>query len=284
MTTQPDDAILYTTARGMFGTELRRLREQAGLSLSQLGEIANCDKTYLSRIERAEKFPKEAVAEALDDAVGAGGLLNRLWYLATSGSVIDYVRRFMQLEVRATKMHQFLCDTVPGLLQTEDYARRLIGEGMPSLSEERIEGLVVARLARQQRLRQEKPPLYWAVLDESAIRRPVGNPSVMADQLARVVQAAGQPRVVIQVLPFSAGAHASPGGSLTLLSFAHDPDVAYLEGSHIGKLVESREDVAEHSLRLDLIRAKALSPEASVAFLQQATEEYRQCASSTDTT
>ncbi|MEV3855338.1 helix-turn-helix transcriptional regulator [Streptomyces sp. NPDC050095] len=284
MTVVPDDSILYVTARGMFATEARRLRAEAGLSLTRVAESARCDKGYLSRIERGEKFPKEAVALALDEALGARGLLSKLWYLAVSGSVVDYARRFTELEARATKMHKFLPATIPGLLQTEAYARQLIRSGHPRVPERRIEEMVVARMARQQILRREQPPLLWVVLDEAVIRRPVGGSVVMAQQLELVVEAAGQLDVIIQVLPFSAGSHGLTGEALTLLSFAHGQDVAYSEGGFSGTLLESNSAVADYSFRYDLMRVKALTPEASIQLIRQAVEEYRQCAASPGTT
>ncbi|MFI7338169.1 helix-turn-helix domain-containing protein [Streptomyces sp. NPDC050085] len=284
MTVVPDDSILYVTARGMFAAEARRLRAEAGLSLTRVAESARCDKGYLSRIERGEKFPKEAVVLALDEALGARGLLSKLWYLAVSGSIVDYARRFMELEARATKMHKFMPATVPGLLQSEAYARELLRSGHPRAPQRIVDELVVARMARQQVLSREDPPLLWAVLDEAVIRRAVGGPGVMAEQLEKVVAAAGQPDVVVQVLPFAAGASGLSGESLTLLSFAHGQDVAYLEGNRIGNLVELTQAVADYSFRYDLVRAKALTPEASIDLIRQAAEDYRACAPTPDST
>ncbi|MEV5610343.1 helix-turn-helix transcriptional regulator [Streptomyces sp. NPDC052225] len=278
MTAAPDDSILFVTARGMFASEARRLREEAGLSLTRVGEVARCDKGYVSRIERGEKFPKESVAAALDEALGARGLLERLWLLAVSGSIDDYARRFMELEQRASKMHKYMAQTIPGILQTESYARALIGASRPRLSAEQVEELVVARVARQRILRREEPPLLWAVLDEAVIRCPMGGASVMVRQLERVAQAAGQPDVTIQVLPFSAGARGLEGGSLTILSFPRGSDVVYREGIDSGSLVESAEAVSDYSFRYDLLRVKALTPEASIDLIQTAIEEYRSCA------
>lgn len=269
------DVIPPLTPRGLLGYETRRLREDAKLSLADVARIAACDKTYLSRVERAEKFPSEIFIAAVDTALGAGGLLNRLWEAAYNSVFPDYVRRFMELEAKATKMHKYMVHTVPGLWQTEDYARALITAFNPTSAPERIEELVVARLARQRILNSLKPPLFWVVLDEAVLRRAVGGPQVMAAQLSHVLGMAQRPNSVVQVMPFAAGEHACQDGSLTMLSFADDHDVAYMEGVKSGHLVEARDRVNGLGLRYDLVRAKALPPEASLDMIKQAVEEHQ---------
>ncbi|GAB2922900.1 helix-turn-helix domain-containing protein [Streptomyces mayteni] len=268
------DVIPPLTPRGLLGYEARRLREEQKLSLNDVAKIAACDKTYLSRVERAEKFPSEIFIVALDKALGAGGLLKRLWEAAYHNVFPDYVRRFMELEAKASKMHKYMVQTVPGLWQTEHYARALISAFNPTAPAERIEELVVARLARQRILTAQKPPLYWVVLDEAVLRRAVGGAHIMADQLSHVVAMAKRPNCVVQVLPFSAGEHALQDGSLTMLSFTNDQDMAYMEGVKSGHLVEARDEVEGLGFRYDLVRAKALSPETSVDVIQQAVEEF----------
>lgn len=271
------DVIPPLTPRGLLGYEARRLREDAKLSLADVARIAACDKTYLSRVERAEKFPSEIFIAAVDTALGAGGLLNRLWEAAYHSVFPDYVRRFMELEPKATKMQKYMVQTVPGLWQTEEYARELV-RATPRLTDERVEEMVMARLARQRILNGPKAPLFWVVLDEAVLRRVIGGPRVMAEQLSHVVRMARQPNAFVQVLPFSAGAHPATGGSLTMLSFANDSDMAYTEGVESGHLTEGRDAVAEFMLRYDLVRSKALAPEASIEMIQQTAEEYQRCA------
>ncbi|MFD5315721.1 helix-turn-helix transcriptional regulator [Streptomyces sp. NPDC127098] len=272
------DVIPPLTPRGLLGYEARRLREDAKLSLADVARIAACDKTYLSRVERAEKFPSEIFIAAVDTALGAGGLLNRLWEAAYNSTFPDYVRRFMELEAKAVKMHKYMAHAVPGLWQTEHYARAVIRSANPNATAEFVEEMVVARLARQRILNRPKPPLLWVVLDEAVLRRPIGGAQVMAAQLSAVVKMAGQPNTVVQVLPFGAGEHPTLGGSLTMLSFTDDHDVAYVEGVQTGQLMEARDTVAEYGLGYDLVRAKALSPDASIDMVRQVAEEYRQCA------
>ncbi|TDC09302.1 XRE family transcriptional regulator [Streptomyces sp. 8K308] len=263
------------TPKALLGYETRRLRESANLSLAQVARKACCDKTYLSRVERAEKFPSEAFMATIDTALNANGLLNRLWLVARNSTFADYVQRYLELEVKASAMYKYMSQTMPGILQIGDYTRAITRAGLPRADEERVEEFVVARLSRQRLIEQKAAPLLWTVLDEAVLRRPIGGRRVMAAQLEHAIEAAQRPNVVFQVLPFEAGEHGSLGGSLTLLTVSDNPSVAYRENSHTGELDESRAAVDECSLRYDLIRAQALSPKASLAFMEKVWEEYR---------
>jgi transcriptional regulator with XRE-family HTH domain len=277
MANKPGDSNFYLTARGLFAKETTRLRETADLSLAQLGELASCDKTYLWRIEQGEKFPKEAIAQALDKALNAGGLLTRLWRLATSGTARDDYGRYRELQPRAIKMQQYQSAYIPGLLQTEEYARTLINEGHPFGPPERVESLVVARLARQQWLQRENPPVFWVVLDEAALRRQVGGPAAMARQLSHLVEAAQKPNIFVQVLPFTAGAHPMMGSSMTIMSFPNDADAAFLEGTYRTTSVAAREEILFYTLQYDLARVRALTPEDSLDFIRKIVEDFERC-------
>jgi hypothetical protein len=184
----------------------------------------------------------------------------------------------MEYEAKSNAMHKYMAHSIPGLLQTDAYAREVLRLGQPWCTEDEIEEKVAARIRRQALLLRADPPLLWVVLDEAVIRRPVGGAAVMRDQLTAVLDASRSPLVEVQVLPFSVGGHSAMGGSLTLLSFENASDVAYLEAGHSGELVEDRAMVARHSYRYDLVHARALSPEASAALIQQAMEDFGRCA------
>ncbi|WP_311044676.1 DUF5753 domain-containing protein [Streptomyces sp. ID38640] len=162
---------------------------------------------------------------------------------------------------------------VPGLLQTDAYARALLRTSRPRDTDAQIERLVSARMERQSILAGSSPPLLWCILDEAVVRRPVGGPMVMRDQLEHLLTQVQSSHVVMQVLPFGAGEHPVMGGSLTLLSFERGPDVAYTESSHSGELIEAPEDVAEYTLAYDLLQAKALPPDESVTLVRSALED-----------
>ncbi|WP_246530757.1 DUF5753 domain-containing protein [Streptomyces bathyalis] len=176
-----------------------------------------------------------------------------------------------------------MAHSVPGLLQTEAYAREVLRLGQPWCTQGEIEEKVEARMGRQKLLRRPAPPLLWVVLDEAVIRRPVGGAACMREQLGRVLEAAVQPRIEVQVLEFAAGGHSAMGGSLTLLSFENASDVAYLEAGHSGELVEDRAMVALHNYRYDLVQARALPPEASTVLICKAMEEFGRCAAQNPT-
>jgi Domain of unknown function (DUF5753) len=175
----------------------------------------------------------------------------------------------VELEASTTSIQSFDVQVVPGLLQTEGYARAMLQAGRHASVDE----LVAARLDRQRILNQQQPPLYWVVLDEGVLRRLIGGAAVMREQLKRLVELATSPRIVLQVLPYIAGAHAGLDGPLTILSFAEGPDAVYIEGIGSGQLMTRPEDVERCHLIYNLVRAAALSPEASVAMIAATMEE-----------
>lgn len=177
----------------------------------------------------------------------------------------------MRFEQRATRMRKYMAATVPGLLQTESYVRALLAAARPSVGGA-LESLVRARLERRLLLTGESPPYFWAILDESVLRRPIGQPEVMREQLTYLLHMQETERVSLQVLPFSAGVHPALGGSVTVLSFDRRPDVAYLESSHSGELIDDPEAAAGYGLAFDQLHAQALSPHASAAMIRNVLE------------
>ncbi len=258
----------------LYGVKLRKLRVRAGLTQRQLGDKIPIAHSRIAQFELGKEVPPEDVNAKLDVLLGADGDLIDLWGHIKRTPYPDWARKFMEYEARANAMHKYMAHSVPGLLQTEAYAREILRLGQPWCTREEVEEMVAARMERQLLLRRKQPPLLWVVFDEAVIRRPVGGGAIMREQLARVIEAATAPRVEIQVLPFAAGGHSAMGGSLTVLSFESDPDVAYLEAGHAGVLVEDRAVVAHHSYRYDLVHAQGLSPEASVALIQTAMKEF----------
>lgn len=165
-------------------------------------------------------------------------------------------------------------ETVHGLLQTRAFAEVILRAGAPFASEDEIEHKVAARLKQQERLHGPNPPRYWFILDEASLRRIVGNPRLMRDQMQQLLQAGTLRHVTLQVLPFSAGAHSELGGSLTLLTLPGGSTVAYEEGSRNGLLIEKSDIVAKRRAYYDLLRAQALSPRESQAMISKALEAF----------
>ncbi|WP_086860393.1 helix-turn-helix domain-containing protein [Streptomyces milbemycinicus] len=264
-----------TSLAALYGAKLRKLRLRAGWTQRELGEKVPIAHSRIAQFELGKEIPPKDVNDVLDAVLGADGDLCDLWEHVRRTPLVDWARKFVQYEARANVMRKYMGQYVPGLLQTEAYAREIVHLGHPWCTASEIEETVRVRIDRQSLLGRAGSPLLWVVLDESVLRRPVGGAEVMCEQLARLAEASEAPNIEIQVLPFAAGGHPL-GGSLTLLSFQNRPDVAYLEGIS-GELVEDATAVARHAYRYDLVRAMALPTAASTALIRQAMEDFNRC-------
>ncbi|MBT2364752.1 helix-turn-helix domain-containing protein [Streptomyces sp. ISL-10] len=261
----------------LFGSQVRRLRTAAGLTQAQLGAKTHVVSTRITQVERSSGAkPTLELARALDAALGADGLLVDLWPHVYRESFPDWSRTFMAYSAQAAAIRQYTAHVVPGLLQTEEYARAVLSVGLSLKSEEQLEERLSARLERQKRLLSPKRPDLLVILDESVLRRPVGGDDVMRRQLAHLARAATKPNVTVQVLPFAAGAHDMLGGSLTVLTLPNGTEVAYTEGAHHGQLFEDPAEVEHLALAYDRLGAAALPPFMSLDMIRSAMEDdYR---------
>ncbi|SDM63741.1 Helix-turn-helix domain-containing protein [Streptomyces sp. cf386] len=263
------------SGRAMLGQTLRVLREKAGKSLGQLADETGYEKSYLSRLESGDRLSKVTVMEDLDGYYGTGDLLLSHWKAARLDAFKDQYKRFMELEATARIMWKFTLG-IPGLLQTEDFARGVLsGAQTTADGDEIVEELVVARLGRQYLLRQKPEPEVRIIMDEFALRRPAVRGKTWHDQLLHVEAASLWPNVTLQVLPFSAGAHHHMNGSLTLLWQRDGSAVAYKEGNGCSRLIEDPDEVLRQRLSYDRLRDLALSPSDSLAIIRDALEEHR---------
>lgn len=262
------------SVRHLFGAELRGHREEAGMSLEQLAEVVNSSRSHLGRIELAEYMIPPELPAQLDAAFGTDGIFVKLYALARHEVHPDKYRRFMELEARAQSIGHYAGQLVPGMLQTEEYARALFRVSNPEATAEEIEEKVAARMSRQALLRTTSAPHLSVVMDEACVRRPVGGPVVMRAQLARLAELVDTPHTVIQLLPYEHGEHAlmGGGGALYLLTLDDGSSVAYEEGIATGLLIEDRERVVRRSRSYDLLRAYALSPTQTAAFIHSVME------------
>ncbi|MFH8467328.1 helix-turn-helix domain-containing protein [Streptomyces sp. NPDC017991] len=260
------------------GRTLRFLREKAGKTLAQLAAETSYDKSYLYRLETGERLSKRAVMEDLDAHYGSGDLLVRLWRDARKDVIKDKYKAFMELEATASVMWKFQL-AVPGLLQTEGYARAVLsglsGAQATAGNGDYIEEQVAARMGRQELLYRQPAPCVRVILDEGALRRPVRDAQVWADQLSRLVEVGELPSVALQVLPFTAGVHDLMGSHLTLMWQRVGDPVAYVEGNRIGELIDDPDKVLAFRLSYDLVRDAALTPAESMAFIKRLLEECR---------
>jgi transcriptional regulator with XRE-family HTH domain len=266
------------SGRATLGRTLRFLREKAGKSLGQLAQETSYDKSYLYRLEKGERLSKRAVMEDLDSYHGSGDLLVRLWRDARDEVVKDEYKGFMELEATARVMWMFQL-RVPGLLQTEDYARAVLsglsGAQTTAGNGEEVEEQVALRMGRQELLYREPTPSVRVILDEGALRRPVPDTKVWTDQLSHLMDAAELPSVAIQVLPYAAGVHDLMDSHLWLLWQRVGDPVAYVEGNGFGELIDDPDKVLSFRLSYDLVRDAALTPAESTAFIKRLLEECR---------
>ncbi|SNX58113.1 helix-turn-helix protein [Streptomyces sp. TLI_55] len=252
-----------------YGFELRRLRESAGLSQKQLGDILNYTGSLVGQIETARKVPTPEFSERADAALGSDGLLSRLVELVLRSQLPAWFRQVAELQTRATEICSFETHMIHGLLQTEEYARAVLG----ALDETNLDDRTAVRLARQRIFEKEKPPVFWAVLGESALYQEIGGPDTMRGQLAHLLTFETNPMINIQILPFAAGAHAGLTGSFDVYRFASDPTIVYTEGYGSAHPTANPDTVNNCALRYDHLQAAALPLRESAAMIRRVMEE-----------
>ncbi|GAA1387934.1 helix-turn-helix transcriptional regulator [Kitasatospora putterlickiae] len=264
------------TPREYYGSELRRLREAAMPKMSQdrLGALTFVSGSYIGQLENAQRAPQLDLSIRIDVALDTDGALERLHELLEYSRFADYFQEAVEHESRATSICEFAGHVVPGLLQTADYAKALSLGGQPLLADDELADLVAARLERQRLVNDPTGPELWFILDESVLRRPVGGHGVMANQLRHIASLMTRRRLIVQVVTFEAGPHALLGGMLALMTFADAPPLVYQEGRFAGQLIDDNHLVAKCQRAYDLVRAAALSPEASLDLILSAAEDY----------
>lgn len=252
-----------------YGFELRRHREAAGLTQKQLGEIVNYTGSLIGQIETARKLPTPTFSERVDAALGTGGLLTRLVDLVMRSQLPAWFQQVAELEARAIEICTFHTHLVHGLLQTSAYVRAVLG----TLDQTDLDDRTAVRLARQRIFEKNEPPVFWAVISEAVLHQEIGGPETMRGQLAHLLSFEGNPRINIQILPFSAGAHAGMQGSFDLFRFASDPDIVYTEGYGSGHPTANPDTVKDCSLRYDHLQAAALPLRDSAELIRRVMEE-----------
>jgi len=252
-----------------YGYELRRLRESAHLTQRQLGDILNYTGSLVGQIETARKVPTPEFSERADAALGSDGLLTRLVQLVLRSQLPAWFQQVAELEARALEICTFQTHMIHGLLQTSAYARGVLG----ALDQTDLEDRTTVRLARQGIFNREAPPVFWMVISEAALYQEIGGKGTMRGQLAHVLAFEANPRINIQVLPFSVGSHAGLQGSFNLYRFSSDPTIVYTEGYGTGHPTANPDSVRDCSLRYDHLRAAALSPKDSAELIRRTMED-----------
>jgi hypothetical protein len=258
----------------LVGSQLRRLRIQAGLSREEAGDRIRASEWKIHRLENGQVgFKERDVVDLLSlygvtDSAEIEALLDLAretndtgWWHRYGDLLPQWFRAYVDLEQAATLIRAYEGQFVPGLLQTDDYMRAVMGGALEETGEE-TERRVQLRLARQALLTRPGPPRLWAVVDEGALRRPVGGARVMRAQLERLIECARLPSVVLQILPFGAGAHPAMVGAFSILRFADDdlPDVVYLEHLTGAMYLDKRDDVQQYLHVMESISVRAARP------------------------
>ncbi|RMB85496.1 helix-turn-helix transcriptional regulator [Streptomyces shenzhenensis] len=252
-----------------FGYELRRKREEAGLTQKELGGIVFCTGSLIGQIETTLKVPTREFAERVDAALMTDGCFSRLVGLVLRSQLPHWFQPYAEMEAKAGYISTYQCQLVYGLLQTPRYAAAMLGID----NQDRLEERVAARMERQRILKREQSPVLWVVMDESVLLQAVGGRAVMREQLAHLLTLRDKPWVHLQVLPFEVGAHTGMRGAFTLLRFDSDPDLHYFEGYDQGHMTANPQVIRERSVGYARLQATALSPEDSADLIAGVMED-----------
>jgi transcriptional regulator with XRE-family HTH domain len=264
----------------VWGEMLKHIREASGLSREELAAQANLSPSTIRSYEDGWRSPvRRTVEEQIEAAPGLNsqGVLLKLWDQfeeAMNYSVFPtWVADLIDREQEADSIRWFSVDLVPGLLQTEDYARALMAARL-RITPEEIEERVAERMKRQEVLGRQNPPLVLAIIDEAALQRPVGGHHVMAEQVRRLIETGGGPNIKITILPLATGAHEGLSGAFGILDFTDRPSVGYQEGSVRGLSLTEREDVEALRLKWDTLNGEAASWSVSKTYLEEAYKRW----------
>jgi hypothetical protein len=271
-----------TVRRMLVGSQLRRLRTEAGISREQAGEAIRASGWKIHRLENGQVgFKQRDIVDLLRlYGVTDPGEMTALvvlareanepgWWQQYGDLLPQWFRPYVDLESAATLIRTYEGQLVPGLLQTEDYMDAVIRGALLNESPEEVERRVRLRLARQTLMTRADAPRLWAVVDEGALRRPVGSPEVMRAQLERLIDATKLPNVILQVLPFGVGAHPAMVGAFSILRFADRelPDVVYVEHLNNAAYLDKRDEVEQYLDVMESLCVASEPPGKTVEFL-----------------
>jgi hypothetical protein len=292
-TVQPDgeppaDTLGPTVPRLILGNQLHRFREAAGVTPEAAGYEIRASRSKISRMEKGQVRLKERdvtdllTLYGITDEKTRAGLVTLVrqanapgWWSKYGDIMADWFEAYLGLEAAASVIRTFELQFVHGLFQTEAYARAVTLLGHTAAPAEEIDRRVTLRLKRPDLLTGPEPPQVWSVIDEGALRRPVGGRAVMRAQLNWLIEVAELRRVTVQVVPFSRGGHAAAGGSFTVLRFGETdvPDVVYIEQLTSALYLDKREDVDHYLEVMNHLSTEALTPVQSARFLAEIIRE-----------
>ncbi|MEV4711861.1 helix-turn-helix transcriptional regulator [Micromonospora sp. NPDC049374] len=273
-----------TVLRMLLGAQLRRLRESQGVTRESAGWEIRSSESKISRMELGRVgFKERDVADLLTlygvTAEQERAALLKLardannpgWWHRYGDVLPGWFQSYLGLEAAAALIRSYEVQFVPGLLQTPEYARAVVLLGHSTAGPEEIDRRVDLRMRRQELLSRPRPPRLWAVVDEAALRRPIGGPEVMRGQLEALLRATRTPNVRLQVIPFAAGGHAAAGGAFTILRFGDQdlPDIVYIEQLTSAIYLDKREDLDFYAVAMERLCVEAEPPERTPEILER---------------
>jgi transcriptional regulator with XRE-family HTH domain len=255
------------------GGELRRARRDRGLSQEELAQRINYSSSLVGMVEIGHRTPSQDFVGRLDAALESGGFFERLLALVRADAAPPWLREWIQVEAEATLIRWFEPSLIPGLLQTEAYARAVLtGGGM--LREAEIEQRVASRLARQAVLSREAPPEVVFVVDESVLRRQIGDVAVMAEQFGHLLNVGELAHVDIHVVPAEVGMHPGLAGPFILARTTDGAEVAHLDNQLRAHVTDRSEDVDSLQRAWERVRGEALPRRASRKLIQEVARSW----------
>jgi transcriptional regulator with XRE-family HTH domain len=271
------------------GSQLRRLREAAGITRDAAGYAIRGSESKISRLELGRvSFKQRDIIDLLrlygiaedDERVDALVTLAEEanqpgWWHRYDDVMAKWFQTYIGLEEAADYIRTYEIQFVPGLLQTEDYARAVVSVGSPQDSDREVEAKVKVRMERQRILDRDRPPTIWAVIDEAALRRPIGGRRVMRGQIEHLLDLMKRPNISVQVVPFRQGGHAAESGAFTILRFDGEdlPDVVYLEQLVSALYLDKREQVDRYAQTMVRLTGEAPPPEDTADLLARILEQ-----------
>ncbi|GAA2404080.1 helix-turn-helix transcriptional regulator [Streptomyces viridochromogenes] len=264
----PDDewgvAVVATVGR-----QLKLRREAVGMRAGEFGKAVGYGEDLVYKIESGKRIPRQEYLDRADEVLGAGGLIAAAWEDVKRVRYPKRVRELGQLEARAVEIALYECHIIPGLLQTPEHARSVIGAAQPPYSPDDAERMVAARLARQSVFQRSPAPAMSFVLEEGVLRRPIGGTMAWRQQLERLLEVGRSHHVVLQVMPMDCDTHSGLDGRIELLKFPDGTAVGRSEGAFNGRPTHEPKHLRILELRYGTIRAQALSPRESLALIER---------------
>ncbi|MGW4547321.1 helix-turn-helix domain-containing protein [Streptomyces violaceorubidus] len=253
----------------VFGRQLKRFRVRAGLERAEFGSVTGYSVSTIAAYEQGRRVPPPKFIDQADEVLDAGGVLREMKEEVARAQFPAFFRDAARLEGEAVELHVYATKAVPGLLQSEEYARAVFTMWRPLLPDEVIDERVTARLARQEIFARSPQPTLSFVVEEAVLRRPLGGQAVMRGQLEHILLYGQRRNVEIQVLPTELEEHAGLEGPFTLIETRDGRRIAYVEGYKDSRLHTERKAVREIEEQYGILRAQALTPRASLTFVEK---------------